>query len=1215
MQGGYVNGTGTAARFNQPRGFCQVGSDIYVADSGNHCIRKIDSDGVVTTFAGASPSNGLSTSGHLDGAGTNARFWYPSDIKPFAFGSNQFLFVADTYNRVIRQINISTGMVTTIIGVPLSAGNVNGLAPRLGEIRSIAITEVLYLSGNYTFYIYALDTYYRVIRAFYMRYNNDNCIHLNAHTAIGLAESPAALTDGDQANARFITPRKIAMASSSATTYGSPANAQFNTWMYISDGSVLRLFVGNSTSTFSSGRVDTIITGALDFTGKFPTARLANPEGISSYGNGNWYSNRQVLMCDSQTGVLLDASTLTCLAGKPGELGATDGVGVSRLYRPTDVIANINQENNGYVLDNNSIRKYQSDNKIDQSVSFSIENPSNIISGDTRILSATPTSRNPVTFASSDVLVADISGTTLTAIKSGTAVIYANTETDRDYNAASSQVEITITNPTPVISNLTASGEVGAPFSYQITATQNPLSYSTGSLPEGLYSTPDGKITGTPTTAGVTSVPISVTSELGANATATLVITITGASGRITSPLVSTASVGLAYSYQITANGSPTSFNATGLPSGLSVNTSTGLISGIPLSAVTADVTLSASQGSVTETAILTLRVIDISIPLDFTLTQNKAAADGGLSPWVTATKEGSLITVIVNRAPSVGTELGDVHCAKIDLSTPGSGRSLPWEASIDLIKYVPPPTLTVSPAGPVVLAYNATSTVLSATIRNASAASLSAVINGISGIFEGQQRNKTFPPSTSFTIPISVISTGDFDVDISVPSLGLSQKVYFSIVSREITLNFSEVSAEYSSTSSPRVACSSSGNNSPSNCLAIIKYGDVAKMQLTSSSNLFMGTEPKVTLAKNSDVGTGGNITLGALQNTSSGQQKAIFDVTGVYPGSIGLVATRPAEQRFGVGHATATVQVNKATLGAGLTEANGFTTGAIAGIWMDQVFQGSTDGSMCTFYNRFLTTNTGFYQLNLTHKRCGSDIILPHTIPCVVFMTYSNASTSGDILGYITNTIHTDSSGKLPNFSWYANMLNDSMGALIEFPTAPNTSYSRYPIVNVFFNKFRGYDGDAFSIHYTGGRATGCTSSAQIDPPVPYYFRGDSIAEGGFSGHDNAGGFRDIFEGHIVTRFPQGTSQVYETRFVETQRPESATISLYVLPDMPYQGATLGDYFDFSTSQLRNLAYGTDFSGISSLGVDYFPAGQDRPFRRIAQISISGSTISNDS
>src|SRR5208337_4340347 len=67
--------------------------------------------------------------------------------------------------------------------------------------------------------------------------------------------------------------------------------------------------------------------------------------------------------------------------------------------------------------------------------------------------------------------------------------------------------------------------------------------------------------------------------------------------------------VSRAFSYNITATNSPTSYNATGLPAGLSVNTSSGAITGTPTASGTSSVTISAINSSGTGTATLTLVV------------------------------------------------------------------------------------------------------------------------------------------------------------------------------------------------------------------------------------------------------------------------------------------------------------------------------------------------------------------------------------------------------------------------------------------------------------------------------------------------------------------------------------------------------------------------------------------------------------------------------
>jgi hypothetical protein len=163
----------------------------------------------------------------------------------------------------------------------------------------------------------------------------------------------------------------------------------------------------------------------------------------------------------------------------------------------------------------------------------------------------------------------------------------------------------------PVISSsLTQSGTVGSAFNYQITASGSPASYGAAVLPTGLtLNTATGAITGTPTGAGTSNVTISATNSAGTGS-ATLVITVNPSASApvISSSLTATGTVGTAFTYQIAASGSPTSFGATGLPTGLSVNAS-GTITGTPSVAGTSNVSISATNGSGTGTATLVITV------------------------------------------------------------------------------------------------------------------------------------------------------------------------------------------------------------------------------------------------------------------------------------------------------------------------------------------------------------------------------------------------------------------------------------------------------------------------------------------------------------------------------------------------------------------------------------------------------------------------------
>jgi sugar lactone lactonase YvrE len=98
--------------FNNPTAIA-VGSDgsLYIADTLNHSIRRIDTNGNASTIAG-----GPDRAGYQDGPVGSARFLEPSGI---AVGDNGAVYVADTGNHVIRKIE--NGMVTTVAGAAAAA--------------------------------------------------------------------------------------------------------------------------------------------------------------------------------------------------------------------------------------------------------------------------------------------------------------------------------------------------------------------------------------------------------------------------------------------------------------------------------------------------------------------------------------------------------------------------------------------------------------------------------------------------------------------------------------------------------------------------------------------------------------------------------------------------------------------------------------------------------------------------------------------------------------------------------------------------------------------------------------------------------------------------------------------------------------------------------------------------------------------------------------
>jgi hypothetical protein len=132
----------------------------------------------------------------------------------------------------------------------------------------------------------------------------------------------------------------------------------------------------------------------------------------------------------------------------------------------------------------------------------------------------------------------------------------------------------------------TATGNVGSSFSYQIDATNPPfVTRDAVNLPPGLVVNPfTGQITGTPTTVGTTVASLVATNGVGAGPARDLTIVI-GPS--LSSPVISGAmsvsgQVGVSFSYGITASGTPTSYELTGAPTWMLLNTTTGVITGTP---------------------------------------------------------------------------------------------------------------------------------------------------------------------------------------------------------------------------------------------------------------------------------------------------------------------------------------------------------------------------------------------------------------------------------------------------------------------------------------------------------------------------------------------------------------------------------------------------------------------------------------------------------
>ena len=203
-------------------------------------------------------------------------------------------------------------------------------------------------------------------------------------------------------------------------------------------------------------------------------------------------------------------------------------------------------------------------------------------------------------------------------------------------------------------------GEVGSAYSQTLAATGGTSPYTwaitVGTLPAGLtLNTSTGVISGTPTTAGTSSFTAAVTDSAAATATAALSITVNAAVS-ITTASLPTGEIGSAYSQTLAASDGITpytwSISVGTLPAGLSLNASTGVISGTPTAvgttAFTAMVTDSAAHSatkalSITVNDNLAVATVSLANGATGVAYSQTLTASGGVAPFTWSMSVGTL--------------------------------------------------------------------------------------------------------------------------------------------------------------------------------------------------------------------------------------------------------------------------------------------------------------------------------------------------------------------------------------------------------------------------------------------------------------------------------------------------------------------------------------------------------------------------------------------
>lgn len=315
-------GPATGARFRRTAamGMDNAGN-MYIADRVNHRIRRINSSGVISTIAGTGTA-GFTGDG---GLATSARLNNPVDVAYDA--TYNFLYISDQSNRRIRRLNLTTGIISTIVGTGIAGYNGHGILATTARINN-QWGGAVDAAGN----VYIGDVGNHRIRKITL--------------STGLISTIAGTgTSGFSGDGGLATSAQISSAS------GVDVDAAGN--VYIADFSNNRI----RKITASTGMISTIAgTGTAGFSGDggLATAAMLNgPINVFVDGIGRLYiadeNNHRIRMIDLSNNISSYAGTGT--AGYSGDGGLATSANINL---PTDIY--LDASYNGYIADYNNNR-------------------------------------------------------------------------------------------------------------------------------------------------------------------------------------------------------------------------------------------------------------------------------------------------------------------------------------------------------------------------------------------------------------------------------------------------------------------------------------------------------------------------------------------------------------------------------------------------------------------------------------------------------------------------------------------------------------------------------------------------------------------------------------------------------------------------------------------------------------------------------------------
>jgi len=316
------NGLAASAQLDQPGGVAMDSAgNLYIADTYNQVIRKVNPAGAITTLAG----NG--TKGYSDGPATSAEFDQPLGLAVDGAGN---LYIADYNNSVIRKLNAASGVVTTVAGAAGNLGYSGDGGTATGALLetpwSVAVDGV----GN----LYIADTGNHVIR----KVNPAGIIT----TVAGNGTAGYSGDNGPATSAQLHQPEGVALDSAGNLYI---ADIYDQAIRKVNPAGIITTVAGNGTAGYSGDN------------GPATSAQLDGPASVAVDSADNLYIvefNSAIVRKVNGLGIITTVAGTPLVAGYSGDNGPATS---AQLQYPFDLA--LDGAGNLYIADflNNRIRK------------------------------------------------------------------------------------------------------------------------------------------------------------------------------------------------------------------------------------------------------------------------------------------------------------------------------------------------------------------------------------------------------------------------------------------------------------------------------------------------------------------------------------------------------------------------------------------------------------------------------------------------------------------------------------------------------------------------------------------------------------------------------------------------------------------------------------------------------------------------------------------